>query len=57
MACVEAGKYYTQDGQCVSDTSRMPSDSFRMCHDYGRGRTVECCQSLALPVRTSLLLI
>ena len=57
MACVEAGKYYTQDGQCVSDTSRMPSDSFRMCHDYGRGRTVECCQSLALPVRPSLLLI
>ena len=49
LSCVSMSFYYGENGLCRPSTGDFPMDGFRMCHDYGRGRTVECCASLAAP--------
>jgi hypothetical protein len=49
LSCTAMGMYYGEDGMCRPSTSDFPMDGFRICHDYGRGRTVECCASLSMP--------
>ena len=46
LSCVDMGWYYGQNGLCRSDASSFPTDDFGVCHDYGRGRSVQCCNAL-----------
>ncbi len=48
LSCVDMGWYYGENGLCRSDFSSFPMDGFAVCHDYGRGRAVECCNSNTL---------
>lgn len=49
LSCTAMGMYYGENGMCRPSTTDFPMDAFRICHDYGRGRTVECCASLSQP--------
>ncbi len=48
LSCTAMSMYYGENGLCRPSASDFPADG-RMCHDYGRGRTVECCASLSMP--------